>query len=508
MTFPLVESNRRWRLLPMVPFLLIAMLIAINPVGFIGGDADDLQYLEAARCWVSQGPCLPSDHWQGRWPIIAPLAAVIALLGEGRWTIAMPTLAASLLCLALVQRIARDMFGRTAAIVAASLLAMTPVFVLQTLDPNVDSIELAFLLSGVAAMLQGRHERSLAWPALCGLAFALACQTRETSLALAPAALLTFALIYPLRRDALPWLAAAAAFALPFLIETLVYVTQTGDPLWRRRLSLGHTQIATTELSGRDSLRGSPFFNRKLIAHWRHEPGISIHWAIDGLLNLIVNPRTMGLFFLLPALAAMVGKALSPGIRRVVGLIACAAFVEAAIIVYVFAIDPKPRMMLPAVALAAIAISPLLAHLLKSSTAFASLLIFTLAMIAVVNILSGYRSDRADRIAATWIEQDGPRIETARQSYRRLTYQPQRDRLAPLSADRPLVMLQVNDSCAGWLDSVGIDSDLMPIVKSAALGTYPETWVERQAHWCVFRYVDKRSHLALRRALGEREWAF
>src|SRR5688572_1435476 len=96
---PAVDRPRRYSAyLPVIPFLLFAAFVALNPVGFIGGDADDLQYLEAARCWLKNGACLPLNHWQGRWPIVAPLTAAISLLGEARWTIALPPLLASLAC--------------------------------------------------------------------------------------------------------------------------------------------------------------------------------------------------------------------------------------------------------------------------------------------------------------------------------------------------------------------------------------------------------------------------
>ncbi|HYC95515.1 MAG TPA: glycosyltransferase family 39 protein [Sphingomicrobium sp.] len=504
----LAPPSRRAALLPLLPFVLLAAFVALNPVGFIGGDADDLQYLNAARCWVDHGPCLPLDHWQGRWPIIAPLAAAISWLGEARWVVALPTLIASLACLALVYGIGRQLFDRTAAVIATSLLAIAPVFVLQSLDPNVDSIELAFVLGGFAAMLRGRDGDSLLWPALCGLSFGLALQSRETALAIAPMAIIAFALAHPLRRGPKPWLIGAAAVTLPFAVEAILFAVQTGDPLWRRRLSVGHAQLVTTELQGRSHVSGSPFFNRELIENWRHEPGLSLHWTVDGLVNLIVNPRTAGLFVLLPFLWVMCRAYLTEQQRRIVLFLALGAIIHAAIIIYLFAIDPKPRMMLPAVTAAALALGPILAALLRERVVFAWALLFGLSSISAANILSGYRSDRADRIAASWIQPDGHRIETARQTHRRLIFQPGVRSLAPMTANRPWLMLQVNNSCGGWLDDVGIDRRWLPIERIASLGSYPPAFVERQAHLCLFRYADPRADAALRRALGTREWSF
>lgn len=502
------RSRQHTAWLPLFPLFLFIACIALNPVGFIGGDADDLQYLEAARCWQQNGVCVPQDHWQGRWPIVASLSAVISLLGEARWTIAIPTLVASFACLILFFDLASQLFGKLAGRMAATLLAIAPVFVLQALDPNVDSIELAFILGGFAALVRSRDTGGLIWPALCGLSFGLALQTRETVLAVAPIAMIAFACVHPIKRGLRPWLVAGAALALPFLIEAIVFALQTGDPFWRRRLSVGHTELNTTELKGRSHVSGLPFFNRELIENWRHEPGLSLHWIVDGLLNLIINPRTAGLFVLLPFLWPMSRSYLRERERRLIGFLVLAAVVHAAVITYAFAIDPKPRMMLPALAAAALALGPMFCALLRNRPIFGRALLCALVTISAASILSGYRSDRADRIAAEWISRDGNRIETPRQTHRRMTFQPGAGSLAPMTSDRPLLMVQVNSSCGGWLDEMGIDRKSLPIVRSASLGTYPASIIEKQAHFCLFRYEDRRAEGSLRRALGSRELSF
>lgn len=494
--------------LPLLAFALFIACIALNPVGFIGGDADDLQYLEAARCWQQNGVCIPHDHWQGRWPIVASLSAVISLLGEARWTIAIPTLVASLACLFLIFDVASQLFGRMAGRMAATLFAIAPVFVLQALDPNVDSIELAFILGGFAALLRSRHNSEIIWPALCGLSFGLALQTRETTLAVAPIAMIAFAFVHPIKRSLRPWLVAGGFLVVPFVIEAIVFALQTGDPFWRRRLSVGHTELSTTELKGRSHVSGLPFFNRELIQNWRHEPGLSLHWMIDGLLNLIINPRTAGLFVLLPFLWSMSRSYLREPERRLIGFLLLAAVVHAAIITYAFAIDPKPRMMLPALAAAALALGRMFRALLRNRPIFGRGLLCALVAISAANILSGFRSDRADRIAAEWISRDGSRIETPRQTHRRMTFQPGAGSLAPMTSDRPLLLVQVNNSCGGWLDEMGLAPNLLPIVRSASLGTYPASVVEKQAHLCLYRYADGRAESLLRRALGHRELSF
>ncbi|MBA3666593.1 MAG: glycosyltransferase family 39 protein [Sphingomonas sp.] len=495
------------RPLYLVPFAVLAVAILLNPVGFIGGDADDLQYLEASRCWLANGPCLPHDHWQARWPIVAPLTVVIAMLGETRWTIALPSLAASLACLALVYQLGQRLFDDRAACLAASLLAISPVFALQALAPNVDTIELALILGGFAALLQSRDDRRLIWPVLCGLSFALAVQARETALAVGPVALVAFAMAHPPRTRSAHWLAAAAAFALPFAIEAMVFALQTGDPLYCRRLSLGHVGLQTTELQGRTRIDGLPFFNRELIANWRHEPGLSLHWTIDGLANLIVNPRTAGLFLILPFLWLMARHWLGDRRRQILRFLVAAAIVHAAIIIYVLAIDPKPRTMLFELACVALAVAALLAVLMRERPTTAKALIGAIALIAGANIISGYRSATMETTAARWIGEDGARMETVRQTRRRLIFVPGGDRLAVIGSGRPALLVQVNNSCAGWLAEMGIDRRWLIVERQAALGSYPGWLVERQAHLCQYRYADKRALPQLRRVLGEREFS-
>lgn len=506
---PAIERLNKFALkLPLLALALFIACVSLNPVGFIGGDSDDLQYLEAARCWLENGACLPQSHWQGRWPIVASLSAVISVLGEARWTIAIPSLVASLACLILVHDLGCRLFGSAEGRMAATLLAIAPVFALQSLDPNVDSIELAFILGGFAALVRSGGAKNNLWPLLCGLSFGLALQTRETGLAIAPVALIAFAKLHPINRSFRPWLIAGAALLLPFVIEAIVFAIQTGDPFWRRRLSISHAELSTTELKGRSRVSGLPFFNRELIENWRHEPGLSVHWAIDGLLNLGVNPRTAGLFVLLPFLWALGRPFVTIRERRLILLLLVAAALHAAIIVYVFAIDPKPRMMLPALAVVAIALGPLFCSLQRERTLFTSGLLVALILISAANILSGYRSDRADEITRSWIQEHGVRIETARQTYRRLIFQPDAKILAPMTSDRPLLLVQVNNSCSNWLEEMNIRRSWLQIERSASLGSYPATLVAEQAHLCLFRYADRRADAALRRVLGEREWSF
>lgn len=159
----------------------ISIVLAINPVGFIGGGSDDWRYLEAARCWRLHGPCLPHNHWEGRWPLIAPIAAITGLLGETRLTVGLAPLLAGTTCLILITNIGDRLAGRPAGLVAALLFLTVPAFSVQLLDPTVEATELAFCLAGLTAMLCWRENPGTTWPFVVGTMFGLAFQTRETA---------------------------------------------------------------------------------------------------------------------------------------------------------------------------------------------------------------------------------------------------------------------------------------------------------------------------------------
>ena len=78
-----VDSTRNKWVAPFALTLAAAWIIWLNPVGFVGGGADDSNNMKAVRCWVAAGePCLAHTHWATRWPIIAPVAFATGLLGQ------------------------------------------------------------------------------------------------------------------------------------------------------------------------------------------------------------------------------------------------------------------------------------------------------------------------------------------------------------------------------------------------------------------------------------------
>lgn len=342
-----------WRRPPAALVVLAAMLaaLAVNHAGYRGGGADDWHYLEAARCAAAQhGLCVPASHWWTRFPLVAPMALVLGLGGESRLTVGLVPLLYAALALVLFTLLVERRFGRAEAIVAGVLMATLPAVALVLLQPNVDTAELAFTLGALlmfqSAARSGRAGAALAGGALLGLAIL----TRPSALAWLPIMGLVAAATPTLRRFALP---AALGIAAALAAEAIAYWLWLGDPLHSWTLSLGHTQIPSAELPpGFHSTRG-PLFNPDYIAAWRPAMGIRVHWTIDPLLNLLASPAIGTLLIATLLLLALRRPSPRNAEGRTLLWLLGAAILYFGAITYAFAIDPKPRMFLPAAAVAA-----------------------------------------------------------------------------------------------------------------------------------------------------------
>lgn len=311
---------------------LAAALNALHPVGYVGGGFDDYHYLSAARCVAEQGWCVPGDHWARRFPLVLPMALAIRVFGESRealWVV--PAIAAALAIWLFVIVVARA-FGARAAMLAGTVFAATPLIAGRVLVPGIDMVELALALGGVALL---QRQRALA----AGICFGLAVQCRPTMLALGPVLLLF------LWRDPRTLVRLALGGAIPLAVEAGIYALMLGDPFATWRLSLDHTRIPSSELTGVD-LDQSPLFNRDFIAGWAPAAGIQAHWSVKALVNFLAHRELMltNLFFLVTV--ALGWRGIDKRLRLMLG----GAVVFFAILVFGFAIDPKPRMFLPVVA--------------------------------------------------------------------------------------------------------------------------------------------------------------
>ena len=479
----------------------LVLILLINPVGFVGGGWDDWQYLNAARCWAEQGPCLPHDHWQGRWPVIAPVAAMISLFGETRLTIGLPSLAYALGCLVLLARLGNRLAGPPVGYAAALIILVMPVFGVELLGPNAELPELFFILLA-ANFIEGYTGRNSAWLAFAaGLSWSLAFQVRETSIAALP--FLAIAGWKFARREPIALVAAATGAALPLLAELLAYYSATGDPLWRRHLSLAHTEVPSTELIGPVDHARPPFLNADYIAAWKHQPGIQLHWSVDGIVNLLANVMAgLGIPFSL-VLAAAYWRRLQAKERRIVGWSVGAALLWASILIYMLAIDPKPRMMFVPVALTALALALLLRRLAQSgSSPLASAALAICWLAGMANIILHPQIRTSEPVAARWAAQHGESIETDETTRRHLALVPASAHFSDLSGNRPLLAIKLDTDCGKWADR-NFPGKLR-LIEQARFSLMSRFAPGRGGNLCLFRYAEPIDPAQLADATSER----
>ncbi|RIA45660.1 dolichyl-phosphate-mannose-protein mannosyltransferase [Hephaestia caeni] len=364
----------------------VGLILAINPRGFIGGGTDDWQYLEAARCWVAHGPCVPTQHWATRWPLIAPLSIAIGLLGESRLIVGLVPLVYSLAAVALIRHLALRLFGTAASLIAGIAFLATPMVGLSLLHPNIDIVELTFLLAALAASIAASDHRSRSAALFAGVMLALAVQSRETGFAYIIVAGAAFLCADRETRRILFW--AVPGFVAPIAVEMAAFTAMFGDPLARYAIALHHTAVPSTALAAGVDVSRGPLLNPAVIAGWRPVSGIDVHWTINPVINLLahamIGPTLMAAAVLIIARRRAVPRPHALAATRLL----IAALGASAILIYVLAIDPLPRMFLPLAAAAALAIGALSPRSLAMRAdaavlvALAVLLVIALATIA------------------------------------------------------------------------------------------------------------------------------
>ncbi len=363
---PSAPFDRRWGLVLCIAIALAALLI--NPIGYVGGHNDDWRYLQAARCWLSNNdPCIPTNHWATRWPTLAALAGAIRILGESRTSVGLAMLPWWIAAIALAGWLGRLWIDRTAGLVAAAVLAATPVVTQSALQPNADLVELAMQLAALVAATIAYRGQSRGAALTAGLFAALAVQSRDTSLLPCAAAALAWLTLKRGPRRILWW--TLAGFAAAVAAEQIIYAVATGDPLFRYRLALAHGTIPTDELPVNFDLEQSPLLNPAYIANWRREMGLHWWWPLDPWLNLIASPR-IGFSLIGAALLGIVHwRMLTPAIRGRLRAAGVLTMLVVMLLIYGLAIDPKPRMMMMLAAFSSLVIGASLSAAIRTRRA-------------------------------------------------------------------------------------------------------------------------------------------
>ena len=468
-------------MLPLAVVVLAVVAIAINPVGFVGSGNDDEQYLAAARCWVAaHGPCLPHSHWWTRWPVVAPLAGFTALLGESRMTLGLGPLVYWTASLSLVAFIGSRWFDRTAGLLAAALLALTPVFTASALQPTADNAELALQLAAIAAATEAFARQKRGWALAGGLLAGLALQARDTSVLFLAASATAWLFLDRERRTVLLW--AIPGLAASLAGEMLVYWIGSGDPLYRFRLALGHVAIPSAELARTVDTGRSPLFNPDYIAGWKREAGVRLYWPLDPWLNLLVSARINAALIGTLAAAALFGRRLEARWKRPLVLLNLLALLIAVALVYGLAIDPKSRMFSCLYAAAALTGGTLFAAALRSSSRVPAFAL--LGLMAAVQLSTLYRYPGtyfAEQQARRWLLAHPGEVEIDEQARAYLALVPEGRALPTAGSGKPLRIATSLTRCS--------DIPRSAATKDATLVAWAGSRAEGQGQICLFRYA-------------------
>lgn len=435
-----------------IPFSIAALVIAVNPIGYLGGGADDTQYLTAALCWAQHGACLPTSHWAARWPAVLPLAAVLRLLGESRTTAAIVPALWWFGAIAATGLIGKRLFGRRAGIVAASLLALLPIFADVALCIGADVPELTCQLLAVLSALIAVSRHSRNWAFAAGLAAAMAFETRETSAAFLVAAALICVLASRSHLRLFAW--SLAGFAIVIASEMLLYGMTTGHIFYRYSLSLHHGDLFSSELDPRVDRTRSPILNPAFIAGWNREMGIHVFWPIDPWINLIVSPRIGTMLIGTIAGSLLWWKELSNAQRCSCRLLLVGAAVSSTVLVYVLAIDPKSRMFLGAATAVAMVLGALLSTAWsKGSRAPVLMLVGVLAALELMTHAKTPSRFQTERTARAWIASEPGRIEIDPAAADLLAMVGDARALPPRGTGKPLLLAMTESTCQALISA-------------------------------------------------------
>lgn len=483
-------DSRNWWVAPAALVFCAAWIIGINPVGFMGGGADDTEYLKAVRCWVAAGePCLAQTHWASRWPIIAPIALITGLFGESRVTISVAPIAYTCATLALMVMIGNRLFGRPSGYIAAAALVLTPTFAIQTLQPGADGTELAWLLASFAAALIAYDRRSWRWALASGIALGIAAQTRDTSLAMFPIAIAAVAAMARSQRREILWI--LPGMILPIAVEAVTYWIVAGDPLWRFRLSLSHTKIPSAELPDGFDTSQSPLFNPDYIASWKREARIAFYWPLDPWLNLLAGFR-LGVNFWAAILLALLftRRFLEPLVRRQLAMLLGAALLYSSVLIYALAIDPKARMFFVLAAASSLAIGAIARRAWRDggrlglTTVFVMLTPFASLIVAIQG-----HTRTTDRAVTSWIRQYPGQVEVDQVTRSYLMLVPNSDQLPGRGSGRPLLIVKAELRCDAYVRPKPGQPARATVVAAQQMGGITSLNSRTISEMCLLRYA-------------------
>jgi len=217
-------------------------------VGYQGHD--DAYYAAAALDWVQHFPALGTQHWALRYPLVLPTAALIRIFGFSVPALAAIDLAAYAAFLLVGYAAARHWFGWPAAAALTAIAILVPQFPVQATYANPDLLEMALVMGSFWLVMLAR-QRGGPWRLMlsAGVLAGVGFLTRETTMALGP----LYGLMLLARPAMARWryLLIGVGFFAVVGAQMGYFAVQTGDPLYRVRLSATHDLVDRTAQAAR-----------------------------------------------------------------------------------------------------------------------------------------------------------------------------------------------------------------------------------------------------------------
>jgi 4-amino-4-deoxy-L-arabinose transferase-like glycosyltransferase len=214
--------------------VLTAFLISFAFVGYT--ESDDSMYAHAARGWSEQFPYLPTTHWGLRHVLVLPMAALFWMFGENEVTLVMPMILAFIGLLIVSFVGTKRAAGNKAAVAVVILIISVPMFALNATTVTTDIPEAALILGSIWLFHFAWEDTRRNLFVGAGALAALACMTRETSIALVLFYGLLFLANYGGNRRLYIWM--GVGFGVIIGIETVLLAWGSSDPLYRLSVSL------------------------------------------------------------------------------------------------------------------------------------------------------------------------------------------------------------------------------------------------------------------------------
>lgn len=436
------------------PLLLFVIISAVNPIAYVGGGGDEWYYLQAARCAALEGLCLPETHWAARHMLTLPVGWLIGLFGEDPLTIIAVQLLYSVGALVLFTAVLQRRFGPMAAAIGGCALVATPAFTSPALHLNIDIVEFFWVMASVFAFQSAARTGNRSPALSSGALLAVAMLSRASSITLVPLFLLAFPMVSGNRRFlAVPFVIGLAAV---LGLNAVIYWWMTSNPFYDWMLSMHHTTIPSTELAASVDLRQSPLFNPSYIAGWRRPLGIEVHWTIDPILNLVAHPDVT--LTLIGALVLGIAAKAERAFLQPLLWLSAAAALHFAMLTYALAIDPKPRMFLVEIAVAASAIGVFGSLVWRQGGKL--VVVMLLAIMTAMTVLASCRTPdlhATEKLARRWVAEERRPVALTLFASRSMTLDPVLRRLPvhPAPGVRTVIGVATSD-CIGGAGGFGV----------------------------------------------------